>query len=76
MDFSPNSESIMWRSDELDQMVSYTKPEPGLHSNAPVSVNPQGTPMGNPGDSDSFLTSHPAGYDNGIQTQGQFWHLT
>ncbi len=41
-------------------------------SNAPISVNRQG---GNHGDSDSFLTSHPMGYDNGVQTQGQFWHL-
>ncbi len=30
---------------------------------------------GNPGYSDSFLTSHPEGYDSGVQTQGQFWHL-
>ncbi len=36
---------------------------------APVSVIPGVT--GNPGDSDSFLTSHPGGYDNGVQTQGQ-----
>ncbi len=27
---------------------------------------------GNPGESDSFLTSHPGGYENGVQTQGQF----
>ncbi len=42
---------------------------------APVSVNPQWGGMDNPGDSDSFLTSHPVGYDNGVQTQEQFWHL-
>ncbi len=34
---------------------------------APVSVNP----WGNPGDSDSFLTSHQGGYDHGVQPQGQ-----
>ncbi len=28
--------------------------------------------MDNPGDSDSFLTSHPGGYDNCVQTQWQF----
>ncbi len=39
---------------------------------APVSVNPRGAPTGNPGDSHSFLTSHPGGYDNGVLTQGQF----
>ncbi len=32
-------------------------------------MNPQKFPAGNP---DSFLTSHLGGYDNGIQTQGQF----
>ncbi len=26
-------------------------------------------PPDNPGDFDSFLTSHPDGYDNGVQTQ-------
>ncbi len=36
---------------------------------APVSVNPWER-MGNPGDSDSFLISHPGVYDNGVQTQG------
>ncbi len=38
---------------------------------APISVKPQGA-MGNPGDSDSFLTLHPGGYDNGAQIQGKF----
>ncbi len=36
---------------------------------------PQGGPMGNPNDSDSSITPHPGGYDNGVQTQEQFWHL-
>ncbi len=31
--------------------------------------------MDNPGDSDSFLTSHSGDYDNGVHIQGQFWHL-
>ncbi len=31
--------------------------------------------VGNPGDTDSFLTSHPGGYDNDVQTQGQIWHF-
>ncbi len=31
--------------------------------------------MGNPGDSDSFLIYCTGGYDNGVQTQGQFGHL-
>ncbi len=29
-------------------------------------------PMGNPEDSDSFLTFYPSGYDNDVQAQGQF----
>ncbi len=31
-------------------------------------MNPQGPPAGNPGYSDSFLTSHPGGYDNSVQS--------
>ncbi len=32
-------------------------------------------PVNNPVDSDSFLASQPGSYGNGVQTQGQFWHL-
>ncbi len=31
--------------------------------------SPRGGLAGNPGDSDSFLTSHTGGYDNGVQMQ-------
>ncbi len=42
-----------------------------IHSNAPVSVDPQEAPQSTQG----ILTAHPGGYNNGISTQGQFWHL-
>ncbi len=41
----------------------------GISILSPDSVNPQGPPIGNPWNSDSFLTSHPEDYDNGVQTQ-------
>ncbi len=40
------------------------------YCNASVSVNPQGAPAGNPADSDSFLTSHPWGYDIVFRPRG------
>ncbi len=46
--------------------VMIDMPNPILY--APVSVNPQGATQG-------ILTSYPGVYDNGVHTQGQFWHL-